>query len=40
VYKRHGDIVIMPLEAKLLTPLQIELVAAFVANGPATELEE
>ena len=37
---KKGEIGIMPREAKVLTPLQIELVAAFVANGPATELEE
>jgi len=37
---KKGEIGTMPREAKVLTPLQIELVAAFVANGPATELEE
>ena len=37
---KKGEIGTMPAEAKVLTPLQIELVAAFVANGPATELEE
>lgn len=37
---KKGEIGTMPREAKVLTPLQIELVAEFVANGPATELED
>lgn len=37
---KKGEIGTMPAEAKVLTPLQIELVAEFVANGPDTELED
>lgn len=37
---KKGEIGIMPAERKVLTDLQIELVAEFVAHGPAAELEE
>jgi len=37
---KKGEIGRMPSERKNLTDLQIELVSEFVANGPATELEE